>query len=315
MSRLFTIGEALIDFIPTKKGLGLKDVTFFKKSPGGAPANVASAVAKLGGDSAFIGKVGADPFGDFLVDTLNGIGVDTRYMTRTSKTNTTLAFVSLKQDGNREFLFYRNPGADMLLDEDEIDGNWFCRDDILHFCSVGLVEAPAKYAHIKAIELLKAKKGLISFDPNVRLPLWDDNEKCRDTIREFIPLANIIKVSDEEIGFITGISDEKEAISSLFIGDVELVVYTKGAKGAALYTKNFMITIPGEEVEVVDTTGAGDAFIGAFLYKILHEGIEIEKLDKFQAYDMLKFANKVASISVTRLGVISSLPTKDEIDE
>ena len=227
MSKLFTIGEALIDFIPTEKGLSLNDVTFFKKAPGGAPANVASAVAKLGGDSAFIGKVGTDPFGDFLVAILNVVGVDTEYIKRTSKTNTALAFVSLKQDGDREFLFYRNPGADMLLNEDEIGANWFCRDDILHFCSVGLVEAPAKYAHKKAIELMKIKEGLISFDPNVRLPLWNDTEKCRDTIREFIPLANILKINDEEIKFITGISDENEAISSLFIGDVELIIYTK----------------------------------------------------------------------------------------
>lgn len=315
MSKLFTIGEALIDFIPTEKGLSLKDVTFFKKAPGGAPANVASAVAKLGGDSAFIGKVGTDPFGDFLVDTLNEVGVDIRYIKRTSKTNTTLAFVSLKQDGNREFLFYRNPGADMLLNADEIKDSWFCSDDILHFCSVGLVEAPVKYAHKKAIKLMKEKEGLISFDPNVRLPLWSDKEKCRNTIREFIPLANILKISDEEIEFISGINDENEAISSLFIGDVKLIIYTKGAKGAALYTKDFEIMIPGEQVEVVDTTGAGDAFIGAFLYKMLYEGIELEKLNKYQAYDMLKFANKAASISVTRPGAISSLPKKNEIED
>lgn len=314
MSRIFTIGEALIDFIPAEKGLSLKAVTSFKKVPGGAPANVASAVAKLGGDSAFIGKVGNDPFGDFLIDTLDDTGVDTGYIIRTSMANTALAFVSLKLDGNRDFLFYRNPGADMLLEEDEIDSSWFNKGDILHFGSVDLIEAPVKYAHIKAIKTVKARNGLISFDPNVRLPLWDDRKMCRNTIREFIPFANILKISDEEIEFITGIKDEKEAIDSLFIGDVGIIICTKGSKGAALYTRKFKVEVPGEDVKAVDTTGAGDAFMGAFLYKMQYENMDVKGLEQTMAYNMLKFANKAASISVTRQGAISSLPSIEEVD-
>ena len=171
----------------------LKNVVGFKKEAGGAPANVACAVTKLGGSSAFIGKLGMDAFGDFLVDTLNEVGVDTQHVLRTTEANTALAFVSLKADGDRDFSFYRNPSADMLLTEDEIDGDWFAKRDILHYCSVDLIEAPVKYAHLKAIHAMKAAGGLISFDPNVRLPLWANHEQCRQTILQFIPLSHLVK--------------------------------------------------------------------------------------------------------------------------
>ncbi len=181
MPTVFTIGEALIDFIPAEKGVGLNEVESFSKAAGGAPANVACVVAKLGKQSVFIGKLGADAFGDFLVETLVKTGVDTSRILRTSEANTALAFVSLKADGNRDFSFYRNPSADMLLKEEEIGEGWFMKGDILHFCSVDLIEAPVKYAHLKAIELARQVGARISFDPNVRLPLWHDPEACRRT--------------------------------------------------------------------------------------------------------------------------------------
>lgn len=310
---IYTIGEALIDFIPGEKGIALKDVHSFQKAPGGAPANVASAIAKLGGQSAFIGKLGMDAFGDFLLETLKNVGVDISRVIRTDKANTALAFVSLKSDGNRDFMFYRNPSADMLLDRDEIDSEWFGPGDMLHFCSVDLIEAPVKYAHIKAIEAVKAKGGLISFDPNVRLPLWTCREACRQTILDFIPKSHILKISDEELAFVTGIEDEKEAIEALFIGDVEMVIYTKGAKGAELHTKNFMVSVEGIKVDVVDTTGAGDAVIGAFLYKLSEEGIGIHGLTEEKARALLRFANGVAALTTTRKGAIESLPGIEEV--
>ncbi|CAM3040304.1 carbohydrate kinase [Paenibacillus sediminis] len=312
MSTVFTIGEALIDFIPAVKGVELKSVDSFQKAAGGAPANVACAVSKLGGRSAFIGKLGADAFGDFLVDTMKGIGVDTSFVLRTDEANTALAFVSLKADGNRDFSFYRNPSADMLLSEEEI-GDWFSVGDILHFCSVDLIEAPVKYAHFKAIRTAKSAGAIISFDPNVRLPLWRDPEECRRTILEFLPLSHIVKISDEELTFITGIEDEKEAIASLFVGDVQHVVYTRGAEGAAWFTKEFEVSVPGNLVDAEDTTGAGDSFIGALLFQ-LHLLTDVQQqISRERAEELLTFANAAAAITTTRPGAIPSLPTFSEV--
>ncbi|USB32194.1 carbohydrate kinase [Paenibacillus sp. YPG26] len=313
MPTVFTMGEALIDFIPHQAGVGLREVEGFRKAAGGAPANVACAVSRLGGKSAFIGKLGADAFGDFLIETMQTAGVDTSRVLQTNEANTALAFVSLKADGNRDFSFYRNPSADMLLNENEIRP-WFREQDILHFCSVDLIEAPVKYAHLKAIFLAKEAGALISFDPNVRLPLWDNAEHCRQTILEVLPLAHIVKVSDEELGFITGLQDEREAIDSLFAGDVQHVIYTRGAQGAIWYNRNFEVSEPGLQVNVIDTTGAGDAFIGALLYQIsqMHERNII--INSAVASEMLAFANKAAAITTTRPGAIPALPTRSEVE-
>lgn len=316
MGRLFSIGEVLIDFIPMQKGKALKDVQSFKRAPGGAPANVAAAVAKFGEESSMITKLGMDAFSDFLIEELQKIGVKTDKIKRTNEANTGLAFVSLRDDGERDFSFYRNPSADLLLSEDEIEESWFVKGDILHFCSVDLVESPMKKAHEKAIGLVKENGGIISFDPNVRLPLWNSAEKCRQTILEFIPKAHIIKISDEELAFITGITNEKEAIENLFTGDVKAVIYTKGANGADLYTKNAKYESTGFKVEVQDTTGAGDAFIGGFLYKLLEKEVNHDNLiDVLNEHhqEILTFANASGAITTTGKGAISSLPTKEEI--
>ncbi|MCX7772245.1 MAG: PfkB family carbohydrate kinase [Clostridia bacterium] len=312
---IFTMGEALIDFIPEQKGLPLKDVNSFIKAPGGAPANVACAIAKLGGKSAFIGKLGEDAFGSFLTETMAQCGVDTSRILYTNKANTSLAFVSLKHDGNREFTFYRNPGADMLLSEHEIQDHWFSRSDILHFGSVGLIEAPIKSAHKKAIQAIKAKGGLVSFDPNVRLPLWKSPEDCRKAIIEFLPYADILKISDEELEFITGISNPKEAVASLFKGDVKAIAFTKGRKGAEFHTRDFSVSVSGICVEAVDTTGAGDAFIGSLLYKLVTEDFSLLQPIKERALEIIAYANTVAALTITRKGAISSLPTQAEVTE
>lgn len=315
MPTVFAIGEALIDFIPKEKGIPLSEVSSFEKAPGGAPANVVSTVAKLGGESSFIGKLGMDAFGDFLIDTLKKVNVDISHISRTKEANTALAFVSLKQDGNRDFMFYRNPSADMLLSEEDIKTDWFNKNDILHFCSVDLIEAPVKYAHIKAISTVKEKGGIVSFDPNVRLFLWESKEECRKTILSFIPMCNILKISDDELEFITNIEDREAAIKSLFIGDVEVVILTKGPSGAEFYTKEFIVAVDGNIVKAIDTTGAGDAFIGAFLYKISTENIDIKSITREKAHQFLKFANSAASITTTKKGAISSLPEIQEVND
>jgi fructokinase len=318
LGRLFSIGEVLIDFIPMQKGEALKDVQSFERAPGGAPANVAAVVAKYGAEASMITKLGMDAFGDFLIEELQKVGVKTDKMKRTMEANTGLAFVSLREDGERDFSFYRNPSADLLLSEDEIEDDWFDKGDILHFCSVDLVESPMKKAHEKAIRLVKESRGLISFDPNVRLPLWNSAEECRQTILEFIPKAHIIKISNEELEFITGIADEIEAIERLFTGDVKAVIYTKGANGADLYTKDAKYESTGYKVDVKDTTGAGDAFVGGFLYKLIEKEVNEDNLMEVlneHHQEILAFANASGALTTTGKGAISSIPTKEAIEK
>ncbi len=316
MGNLFSIGEILIDFIPHQKGIALKDVASFTRVPGGAPANVAAAVAKFGGTASLITKLGEDAFGDFLLEQMTEFGVRTDKIVRTKEANTGLAFVSLRENGERDFSFYRNPSADLLLKESEIDADWFQQGDFLHFCSVDLVESPMKYAHLKAIGAAKARGGIINFDPNVRLPLWENPEDCRKTILDFIPMAHIVKISDDELEFITGTADETKAIASLFKGDVQAVVLTKGAEGADLYAGNHKYSSAGYSVEVEDTTGAGDAFTGGFLYQLLNLDTRQDNLEAVLSehhQKLLAFANASGALVTTGKGAISALPTKEQV--
>lgn len=318
MKKVISIGEALIDFIPSEKGCNLKDVVSFERVAGGAPANVAAVVSKLGGKSSFISKLGNDAFGDYIIDTLNDINVDTSLVQRTYEANTGLAFVSLKEDGNRDFSFYRNPSADMLLREDEIKKEWFNDCHSLHFCSVDLIECDMKYAHKRAIEYALENNSIISFDPNIRLPLWNSEEELKNTILEFLPLAHVVKISDEELEFITGFSDIEKAITTLFKGNVELVLFTKGGDGAVVYTKNNVVHVKGNKVEVVDTTGAGDSFIGSFLFVLAKDNVKIKDLSKLSKDTLtryLDFSNHYAADSTTKKGAIGSYATLEEINK
>ncbi|RRR92523.1 carbohydrate kinase, partial [Streptococcus pneumoniae] len=229
----------------------------------GAPCNVACTATKLGGNAEMITQLGQDAFGDLIVETLEDIGVGTQYVRRTEEANTALAFVSLTKEGERDFSFYRKPSADMLYSTDAVSSIDVTENDMLHFCSVDLVESPMKLAHKELIEKVTNTGGTIVFDPNVRLPLWKDEADCKSAIHEFIPLAHIVKISDEELEFVTGIADEKHAIQWLFHGNVNVVIYTKGADGAVIYFKDGNeISQQGFKVKAIDTTGAGDAFIG-----------------------------------------------------
>ena len=316
MKKVISIGEALIDFIPNQKGCELKHVTGFERVVGGAPANVSAVVSKLGGKSNFISKLGKDAFGDHIIEILKDANVNTDYILRTNKANTGLAFVSLKEDGNRDFSFYRNPSADMLLSAEEICVEDFNEKDILHFCSVSLIDAPIKEAHRRAIEIAKEKGCLISFDPNVRLPLWKNPEDCRKAILEFLPLSNIVKISDEELEFITGISDEPKALEFLLQGDVEVIIYTKGTNGAEFITKERKVFSPSFRVQAQDTTGAGDSFIGSFLYQVAEDDNTLESLvnlSEEKIKEILTFSNATAALTVCKRGAIGALPTKEEV--
>ncbi|GIM30556.1 fructokinase [Clostridium polyendosporum] len=318
MSKVISIGEALIDFIPQQKGKTLKDVDGFLRVPGGAPLNVIAAVCKLGGRGMLLTKLGVDAFGDKILEDANILGIDTLRVLRTKEANTALAFVSLREDGERDFSFYRNPSADMLLSEDEINKEDFEYGDILHFCSVSLIDAPIKNAHEKAIEYAKANGVGVSFDPHIRLPLWDSEESCREAVLESLPYADIVKISDEELEFITGIKDEEKALKSLFVGDVKAVVYTTGSKGAKFITTNLCVESDTFEVKVEDTTGAGDSFIGSLLYQLSANSIKIEdlnRLDKEKIKELLKFSNGVAALTVSKKGAMAALPTRGEVED
>ena len=316
MKKVIAIGEALIDFIPHEKGRALNNVENFLRVPGGAPLNVAAAVAKLGGKSQMLTKLGQDGFGDAILNEVKPLGVDVSRISRTKEANTALAFVSLREDGERDFSFYRNPSADMLLSAEEICSEDFNERDILHFCSVSLIDAPIKEAHRRAIEISKEKGCLISFDPNVRLPLWKQPEDCRKAILEFLPLSNIVKISDEELEFITGIKDEKEALDSLLTGDVKVIIYTKGTNGAEFITKERVIFSPSFKVSAQDTTGAGDSFIGSLLYQVAEGEYSLEELvtlSEEKVQEILTFSNATAALTVCKKGAIGALPLKEEV--
>lgn len=244
--------------------------------------------------------------------------MDTSKIYRTKEANTALAFVSLKKDGNRDFSFYRKPSADMLLCENEIEEEWFNSCGVFHFCSVDLIEAPVKYAHKKALEFAMEKGCIISFDPNVRLPLWNNSEECKKTILEFLPKAHVVKISDEELEFVTGYDDINKAKAFLFKGNCKMFIYTKGSDGAELYTKNEKVTVEGIKTNVIDTTGAGDSFIGAFLYNLLKDRLDLKELEELSEYklkDYLNFANIYANNSTTKKGAIAAMATKEEIEK
>ena len=315
-NKLVAIGEALIDLMPDRNGCDFDEVDSFSPAVGGAPANVCAVFSRLGGKSVFLTQLGDDPFGHKIINTLADAGIDTSYIPLTDKANTALAFVSLARDGNRTFSFYRKPSADMLYGPDQIDKAAF--DDIyaLHFCSVSLGDFPMKEAHRKAVEYAGEAGAIISFDPNLRFMLWDDLNALKKAVDEFVPMADIIKVSDEELEFITGYSDMDKTLGWFLDRGVKLVLYTCGKDGMSAYTGNATASVSAPSVDVVDTTGAGDASIGSFLWKLRSMGIGKDNLSSIGSEalaEALRFASVYCSISVQHKGAIPSYPSADQI--
>lgn len=316
MNKLLSIGEALIDMIPEQVNKGIAEVEKFQPIVGGAPANVCGAFVKLGGEAEMITQLGDDPFGDKIVSEFEAFGIGKEYVKRTDKANTALAFVALRDDGNREFSFYRRPSADMLMGAEDVKEEWFQGEYALHFCSVSLGDFPMKEAHKQAVSYAEKHGMLISFDPNLRKPLWSSEKALYDTVHEFIPYVHVLKISDEELEFLTGKTEIRDALEQLFVGNVKMVIYTKGSDGAECYTKKASAFAPCEKVKAVDTTGAGDGFIGSFLYQLFKNGVNarnIEDVSSEQMESFLKFSNRFCGYSVQRSGAIASYPTTDEI--
>ncbi|CAL9782386.1 unnamed protein product [Musa acuminata subsp. burmannicoides] len=308
---IVSFGEMLIDFVPTVSGVSLAEAPGFLKAPGGAPANVAIAVARLGGRCAFLGKLGDDEFGRMLAAILKENGVDDAGVSFDAGARTALAFVTLRADGEREFMFYRNPSADMLLTEAELNLDLIRRAAIFHYGSISLITEPCRSAHLKAMEVAKEAGALLSYDPNLRLPLWPSAAEAREQILSIWDQADIIKVSDVELEFLTGTeSVEDEVAMRLWRPSLKLLLVTLGEKGCKYYTKDFHGSVESYAVKQVDTTGAGDAFVGALLGKIVEDQSALQ--DEKKLRELLRFANACGAITTTKKGAIPSLPNAAE---
>ena len=305
------LGELLIDFTPCGKSEAGQNL--FEQNPGGAPANVLAAVGRLGGSTAFIGKVGDDMHGRFLQKTLADLGINTENLISDGGFFTTLAFVSL-ENGERSFSFARKPGADTQLRTEDIREDLLRDSFIFHFGSLSLTDEPARSATLYAVQQARSAGAVISYDPNYRAPLWKNEETAKAQMRSVIPLVNIMKISDEETALLTDHADPEEAARCLLDQGVDCVVVTLGGDGALLCTKDFSVRKPAGAAEVVDTTGAGDSFWGGLLYCLSRDGVKPENLTKEQAESYLVYANTVAGLCVGKRGAIPAMPSGEEVD-
>ncbi|XP_024961980.1 probable fructokinase-7 [Cynara cardunculus var. scolymus] len=307
-------GELLIDFVPTVAGVSLAEAEGFKKAPGGAPANVAVGISRLGGSAAFVGKVGDDEFGHMLANILKENDVDNSGMRFDNHARTALAFVTLRSDGERQFMFYRHPSADMLLTEADLDQDLIKKAAIFHYGSISLIEEPCRSAHLAAMQIAKKGGSILSYDPNLRLALWPSPEAARKGIMSIWDQADLIKISEEEIEFLTGGDnpyDDNVVLTKLFLPNLKLLIVTEGPDGCRYYTKDFHGKVGGVKVKCVDTTGAGDAFVGGFLCS-LASNLQLLK-DEKKLREALKFGNICGALTVTSRGAIPSLPTKEAV--
>ncbi|KAI4324316.1 hypothetical protein L6164_023867 [Bauhinia variegata] len=309
---IVSFGEMLIDFVPTVSGVSLAEAPGFLKAPGGAPANVAIAVARLGGKAAFVGKLGDDEFGHMLAGILKENGVRADGINFDQGARTALAFVTLRADGEREFMFYRNPSADMLLKPEELNLELIRSAKVFHYGSISLIVEPCRSAHLKAMEVAKDAGCLLSYDPNLRLPLWPSPEEARLQIKSIWDKADVIKVSDVELEFLTESDKIDDAAAlSLWHPNLKLLLVTLGEHGSRYYTKNFHGSVEAYHVNTVDTTGAGDAFVGALLTKIVDDQTILE--DEARLREVLKFANGCGAITTIKKGAIPALPTEADV--
>ena len=312
MADVVAFGELLIDFVPTVTGRNLADAEAFKKAAGGAPANVAAGLVRLGVTSAFMGMVGEDGFGHFLADTLRGIGVDTSPLRFTAKARTALAFVSLHADGEREFLFYRSPSADMLMAPEDVDEAAIRAARAFHFGSISLIAEPARTGTLHAVALARRHNKIITYDPNLRLALWPHADAAREGMRLGLAEAEIVKISDEELTFLTGNPDPVAAARSLWHPRLKLVAITLGSAGCYWLTSEEQGQVPGFSVKAVDATGAGDAFMAGLIGGLLAEDEILT--DRRHLDTICRFANAAGALTTTGRGAIPSLPTRDAVE-
>ena len=304
------LGELLIDF--TENGISSQGNPIFEANPGGAPCNVLAMLARLGKTTAFIGKVGNDRFGKVLSETIKDCGICADGLVFDDTVHTTLAFVHKKTDGDRDFSFYREPGADMMLRKCEIDEEIIKSAKIFHFGTLSSTHEGVREATRYGVDIAKESGALISFDPNLRPPLWDSLEDARREIEYGFEKCDILKISDNEIEFMTGSTDYDKAVRSLMKKyDIKLAFATLGKKGSRAYYGDMQAEFGGFDVDTIETTGAGDTFCGSALNFILEH--DINALTENDLKELLAFANAAAAIITTRRGALKVMPEKEEI--
>lgn len=312
MYDICALGELLIDFTPA--GVSAEGKPLFEQNPGGAPANVAACVARLGKSAAYIGKVGSDAFGKSLINTLSSFGVEVKGVKTTAFYPTTLAFVTLDENGERSFNFFRNNTADLRLTPGEVDMSLIDEAQVFCFGSVSMTGEPCCSATLAAAEYAKNAGKVVCFDPNVRLALWENEVVARDSCLRALQYTDILKLSLEELSFLTqGMSLHDGALTLLKRHNLDAVVVTRGEKGAYALTLSYELSVPAYQVKTIDTTGAGDAFLGGFLYRMLAFGKRPEKLSNAEMMLSLDFASAVGAMVTTRLGAMTALPTLEEV--
>ena len=309
---VIALGELLIDFI--QNGISEQGNLLFEANPGGAPCNLLSMLAKLGHKTAFIGKVGKDSFGKKLQEVLAQVGIDTAYLARDEEVPTTLALVHTLPDGDRDFSFYRNPGADMRLTKKEIPKEAIENSKIFHFGTLSMTHQGVREATKKALKMAKEAGVMISFDPNLRPPLWENLEIAREQVLYGLTFCDILKISDNEIQWLTGEEDYTLGVQWILERyQIPLILVSMGREGSRAHYKGEMIEVPAFlQKNTIDTTGAGDTFGGCILHFICEYGLE--NLTKEQLKEMLCFANAAAAIVTTRKGALGVMPTKEEIE-
>ena len=309
---VIALGELLIDF--TMNGQSEQGNNMFEACPGGAPCNVLALLNKMGKKTAFIGKVGKDQFGALLRDTITEAGIDASNLMVDENVNTTLAFVHTFPDGDREFSFYRNPGADMMLTADEVNPEVVKDTKVFHFGTLSMTHEGVRVATKKAVETAKANGCLVSFDPNLRPPLWSSLDLAKEQMEYGFGKCDILKISDNEIQFVSGKEDYDEGIAYLQeTYNIPLILLTMGKDGSRAYYKGMRVERPGFSVKAIETTGAGDTFCGSSLnYLVDHD---FENLTEEQLGEMLTFANAAAALVTTKKGAIKAMPVKEEVLE
>jgi len=313
---LVTLGEVLVDMFPSELGKKLAEVPAFNPKPGGAPANVAVAAARLGTPSAFIGKVGEDAFGEMLIATLAEQGVETRGIRKDREARTTLAFIAMPDENHAEFVFYRNPGADLRLLPEELDRDLLAGAKAFHFGSLSLVGEPARSATYAAIRLAKEAGALVSFDVNYRPSLWASPQQALDEIEQILPLADVLKVNEVEVHLLTGRDDPLEGARRLMERGPELVVVTLGPNGSDFCCACAQGHVPAFQVKTVDATGCGDAFIAGLLTRLVAaDGDWTSRLNEAALREDFRFANATGALTALTQGVIPALPTREQVEE
>jgi fructokinase len=318
MIDVLCIGELLVEFVADTSNVSLSRSPGFIKAPGGAPANVAVALSRLGVKSGFMGKVGDDPFGRYLKACLEEDNVDTSTLYHDAGTRTTAVFTAVWDDGHKDLCFYRNPGADMMLRPDEIDESLFTNLRGFHFGSITFIDEPSCTAQRKAIELARRNGIMISYDPNYRPTLWPNEEQAAQVIQEAYEYCHLAKISEEEWRVATGRDEFEAGVKAVLDKGVELIVISKGEKGSMVTNGEYLIEVPAVEVDVVETTGAGDGFLAAVIAELLPERERLGSLARItekKIVETLRLANAVGAYACTKPGAIPALPTKAEVEQ